>query len=415
MILRAALAAFLCVVAIGCNSDDGATSSDVTSVSVAVTETGTVPRAESSTTPAPPPTDVVDVESVPSGPDVEGVTTDPETGDGGDVGELVDARIAVPSGDIELGETDAFVVTANGSLFWHPGLLSGEPQEAIPIAIVDEGNQIGRVAGVVDGSVIFGSCCSPAAGEVAAATGSPGPSTRLTEGAAPTLSPDGAPLASVSDTGPVPRLLMRQNGRFRGDIGRHVRVPIEMVLGDVEPERDPRAEGRRRLELEAARLDDVHRVRRRRLDLRTERHPDVPADEHGLPRGREHAGDDRRRGRLALRAGDRDHAPLQPSRGEFEFPDDLDATLARSLEQRSVERHAWTGHDQVGHIERSRRVPSELEVDARVAETVHPVEGPPHLAQHDGRSPTREQFGGRDTAASGAQHDHPAPDDGEQI
>jgi hypothetical protein len=200
MILRAALATFLCLAAIGCNSDDGATSSDVTSVSVAVTETGTVPRAESSTTPAPPPTDVVDVESVPSGPDVEGVTTDPETGDGADVGELVDARIAVPSGDIELGETDAFVVTANGSLFWHPGLLSGEPQEAIPIAIVDEGNQVGRVAGVVDGSVIFGSCCSPATGQVAAATGSPGPSTRLTEGAAPTLSPDGAHLAIVSDT-----------------------------------------------------------------------------------------------------------------------------------------------------------------------------------------------------------------------
>lgn len=206
MILRAALAAFLCLVAIGCNSDDGAdgaTSSEVTSVSVAETETETAPPAESTATPAPPPTEEVDVESVPSGPDVEGVTTDPETGDGGDggdIGELVDARIAIPSGDIELGETDAFVVTANGSLFWHPGLLSGEPQDAIPIAIVDEGNQVGRVAGVVDGSVIFGSCCSPATGEVAAATGSPGPSTRLAQGAAPTLSPDGAHLAIVGET-----------------------------------------------------------------------------------------------------------------------------------------------------------------------------------------------------------------------
>ena len=63
----------------------------------------------------------------------------------------------------------------------------------------------------------------------------------------------------------------------------HVRVPIEMVVGQVQPQRDPRTEGRGRLELEAADLDDVHRLRRRLLDLRAERHADVAADEHVAP------------------------------------------------------------------------------------------------------------------------------------
>ena len=67
------------------------------------------------------------------------------------------------------------------------------------------------------------------------------------------------------------------------------------------------------LELKAARLDDVKRFGRRHRHLGAQRRADVAADRHLEPRRFEHAARQRRRRRLAFRAGDRDDAPLQPA------------------------------------------------------------------------------------------------------
>ena len=60
-------------------------------------------------------------------------------------------------------------------------------------------------------------------------------------------------------------------------------VAIEMVVAQVEPHRDPRTEGRRRGELKAAHLHDVHAAIGGLLHLRAHRHADVAAHEDVAP------------------------------------------------------------------------------------------------------------------------------------
>ena len=110
------------------------------------------------------------------------------------------------------------------------------------------------------------------------------------------------------DHRPVAGVLVLEDPRLRRRVRLDARMPIEVIGREVQHHRDPRMERVDLLELKAARLDDVQRVGRRAADLRAQRRADVAADRH-LESGRfEHPPGQRRRRRLPLRAGDRDHA-----------------------------------------------------------------------------------------------------------
>ena len=132
----------------------------------------------------------------------------------------------------------------------------------------------------------------------------------------------------------VARVLVLEDPRLRRAVRLDVGMPIEVVGRKIQHHRDPRMERVDLLELKAARLDDVKRVRRRLGHLRAQRRADVAADGH-LESGRlEHPPGQRRRRRLALGAGDRDHPALQPSRRELDLRDHRDAAIARRLHRR---------------------------------------------------------------------------------
>ena len=73
------------------------------------------------------------------------------------------------------------------------------------------------------------------------------------------------------DNRPVAFLLVLKDPSFRRGVSLERRVTIEVVRRHVEQHRDPWPKGHDGLELKAARFDNVQRVRRRALDLRTQR------------------------------------------------------------------------------------------------------------------------------------------------
>ena len=88
------------------------------------------------------------------------------------------------------------------------------------------------------------------------------------------------------DHRPVVWSLVRENPRLRGAVHVHRAVTIEMVGRQVQQHGNPRMKRVRRLELKAADLDDVKRLRRRCRDLRAQRRADVSADERLAARRR---------------------------------------------------------------------------------------------------------------------------------
>lgn len=86
----------------------------------------------------------------------------------------------VPSGELTLGPDDIVATRPDNSLWWYPGLLGdapGEPVELLqfgaPSVTAEEGpgpNVVDAVAGVLDGTLVFGECCEPVAGAVSALT-----------------------------------------------------------------------------------------------------------------------------------------------------------------------------------------------------------------------------------------------------
>lgn len=86
----------------------------------------------------------------------------------------------IPSGELVMGPDDVVATRPDNSLWWYPGLLGdapGEPVELLqlgaPSVTAEEGpgpNVVDAVAGVLDGSLVFGECCEPVAGAVSALT-----------------------------------------------------------------------------------------------------------------------------------------------------------------------------------------------------------------------------------------------------
>ncbi len=107
-------------------------------------------------------------------------------------------------------------------------------------------------------------------------------------------------------------------------------VPVEVVGRDVQEHADGGFECRRQVDLERREFDDMETVRRRRLEGQ-DGAADVAAHLHVLAGMAKNVGDERRRRRFAVGAGDGDEGRLGTMRGtlareDLDVADDLDAS-----------------------------------------------------------------------------------------
>ena len=169
----------------------------------------------------------------------------------------------------------------------------------------------------------------------------------------------------------------------------HVGMPIEVVVGKVQPDGDPRPERGGRLELEAARLDDVERLRRRRLR---------PARSAARRCCRRRAPCDRRpRSMRPISVVVVDFPlvpviamtrPLDPSPGELQLADDLDAAL-RVRRRRPAAPIGTPGLVTIRSAagERLRPVAAQLQHHARRPQAIGAVEGVARFRERHARRP----------------------------
>jgi hypothetical protein len=125
--------------------------------------------------------------------------------------DVIEGTVTLPTGELTTGDDDLFVLHADGDLWLHPGVLDGSPGGPVRIVDyddpgmpVDEGpgpNVIDHVAGVVDGTLIYGDCCEPIAGTVLTVTRPDAGPELLLFGYTPTLAPDRERLATANDYG----------------------------------------------------------------------------------------------------------------------------------------------------------------------------------------------------------------------
>ena len=124
--------------------------------------------------------------------------------------EPLEVLAEIPVGSFVAERGDLIVLRTDGDLEYRPGAVSGDGGEAV-IALVDnadpreevaEGpgpNVIDHVAGIVNGSIIYGDCCEPVAGNVYALTEALAPPQNFQFGYSPSLSPVRSTLLTVND------------------------------------------------------------------------------------------------------------------------------------------------------------------------------------------------------------------------
>jgi len=113
--------------------------------------------------------------------------------------------IPIPRGDFSTHSGDLFVLGLDGDLEIVSDASAGPPtlvaDYADPFGPVNEGpgpNVIDHVAGIVDGTVVFGDCCEPISGSIRVATDSDVVRT-VAGGYSPALSPNGTLLGIAND------------------------------------------------------------------------------------------------------------------------------------------------------------------------------------------------------------------------
>ena len=201
---------------------------------------------------------------------------------------------------------------------------------------------------------------------------------------------------------------------FAARVRRLVRMAIEVIGRKIQQRRNPRPEGVGGFELEAARLDHVHGVGGRRLDLRAD------ADSPMLPPTSTRLPDASSMRPTSVVVVD---LPLVPviatigprSQRDASSSSPITGTPARPRagNLRQIDRHARAQHHQIGRFERRRHVPAELEA----------TPGSPQfrffrnlrlaIGQRDVRAAARQQMRGGHTAPRGAHHQHLLPAHGE--
>lgn len=130
-------------------------------------------------------------------------------------------------------------------------------------------------------------------------------------------------------------------------------MPVDMVLADIEQDADGGIERGREVDLVGRHLDDVDAPHARRLQ-RQDRGADIAAHLGVVAGDFRQMRDQRRRGRLAVGAGDGDErcvrrVPSPLAAEQLDVADDLDPGLARlqhaPVRHRMSERHAGREHE----------------------------------------------------------------------
>lgn len=102
-------------------------------------------------------------------------------------------RVDIPSGAFSEATDGVYVVNDEGALFTNPGLLTDAAAPPQRVVRVSGDATVSRVAGVVNGSIIFATCCDVGSGVFAVSNADANPA-RFADGISATLSPDGTRL-----------------------------------------------------------------------------------------------------------------------------------------------------------------------------------------------------------------------------
>ena len=123
-------------------------------------------------------------------------------------GEVTTYPVHVPAGQFVVGPDDLVITHLDGDLYWYPAALTETPGEPVLLAdMADPGvepeegpgaNVIDAVAGTVNGSFVYGTCCEPVSGNLFALDAVAAEPTPLAPGYWPVLSPDGTGLATLN-------------------------------------------------------------------------------------------------------------------------------------------------------------------------------------------------------------------------
>ena len=157
------------------------------------------------------------------------------------------------------------------------------------------------------------------------------------------------------------------------------------------------------LELEAAGLHHVERVRRRVAHLGAEGSADIAADRHLESRRLQHPAGQRRRRRFALGAGDGDDAAEEPARRKLDLRDHRHAAPARGLHRRLLRRHAGAEDDEIGGREGLRPVAPQLQLHAESCQRLGFRCLAPRVGKRHVRAPAGEQLRGGQAASRGSR------------
>ena len=172
-----------------------------------------------------------------------------------------------------------------------------------------------------------------------------------------------------------------QQVELGGSIGRHARMPIQMVGRHIQDGAHRRTHGgqvapsHRRVEefqLETAQLQDDAISRPDRIQTVDQRRADVAADMDGQPTGRQHLADQCGRGRLAAAARERNDRPEAPCLGQLEGQQAVvaqwNSACHRLLHDLELRRYPTAQAKQITAVQQCRRM----------------------LTQHEGHGQTRK-------------------------
>jgi hypothetical protein len=181
-------------------------------------------------------------------------------------------------------------------------------------------------------------------------------------------------------------------------------MAIEVIGREVEQHRDPRVERIRRLELEAADLDDVQRGGRRLRDLRGKRGAQVAARRHVEPGVAENPRGQRGRRGLALGARNGDDPASEPAACQLDLADHRHPGSACGVDRFLRRRDPRTQHEELRRREQVSAMRTGFEGDAKRQQprgVVNRIE----VGERHARAARGQQLG-RGSPASARADDH---------
>src|ERR1044071_7937030 len=148
-------------------------------------------------------------------------------------------------------------------------------------------------------------------------------------------------------------------------------VAIKMVRRNVQDGGNPRAELLDAFQLEAGNFQHHHRVGRRLSGQRYHGSSNVAAHQRFLSALGQYLADERRRGGLAVGAGNRQYLAFQETESQLNFADHWDSQRARVLQLRLVRWNARAHHNQVLVTKGTLAVASGLNRNASIQQCRH--------------------------------------------